>query len=151
MVWLNLASETQRTYGFLVLDPLKLQDLSNCSAADLNEAVVRTRVLEKGWLEGYAKPIKTSKLDTVRFEKPSTPEAELQTLYFISERAIVTVSAGCLIEALNLQSRTITKSIYRVPNDTKSTVLSPSFALENTSLYYAEYQNHASDTDDISQ
>lgn len=149
MVWRNLASETQRTFGFLGLDPLKLQDLSNCSAADLHEAVIRTRVLEESWLKGYAKPVKTSKLDTIMFEKPSTPKSERQTLYFISDWFIVTASVGCLIEAFNLRTQMTTKSNYCVSGDSKGTVLSPSFALEDTSLYFAEYQNHDSDADDI--
>lgn len=151
VVWRKLASETQRASGFLVLDPFKLQNLPNCSTANLREAVVRTRVLEINWLKDYAKPSKTLTLNMAGFERPSTWQAEDQTRYFISERFVITASPGCLIEALDLHTRTIMKSNYRVSDEPEGAVLSPNFALENTSLYFAEYQIHTTDDDDISK
>lgn len=151
VVWRKLASETQRASGFLALDPFKLQNLPNRSTASLREAVVRTRVLEKNWLKDYAKPSRTWTLNMAGFERPSTWQAEDQTRYFISERFVITASPGCLIEALGLSTRTIMKSNYRVSDEPEGAVLSPNFALENTSLYFAEYQNHTIDDDDISK
>lgn len=151
VVWRKLASETQRASGFLVLDPFKLQNLPYCSTANLREAVVRTRVLEKNWSKDYAKPSKTLTLNMAGFERPSTRQAEDQTRYFISERFVITASSGCLIEALDLRTRTIIKSNYRVPDEPEGAILGPSFALENTSLYFAVYQNHTNDDDDTSR
>lgn len=151
VIWRKLASETQKASGFLVLDPFKLQNLPNCSSADLREAVFRTRFLEENWLKDYAKPLKTLTLNMAGFERPSTWQAEDQTRYFISERFVITASPGCLIEALDLHTRTIMKSNYRVSDEPEGAVLSPNFALENTSLYFAEYHHHTTDDDDISK
>lgn len=141
---MKIASETQWFFGFLALDPFKLQNYWDISAVDLQEAVARTTILHKQWLKGYAKPTESSviHLRILGLSNVTKVNDADVALFFVCERYLVFAYPGFPIEALDLQTGLRSTSDYLIRNDLARTALSSKFTLESTDIFFAEYQSH---------